>query len=1348
MASLSFSLTDENTSTKYSGTHKNRRTKIERAQYEKMKKAERQKLALEKLYSDEFITLLDRYYTTKGDDTTGFSKNDYVEKFYSDRIWKEYNTIGMAIDLSNVSNNDLQFKGDWAEITQLYADLPMFGKGGVGFQKWAWDFVPALVADPVNFISFGIAGQVAKGTVGQAVKEGVKTQVKSEVKEQIKKKAFKEAVKKGAIIEGSIGAIAAGGLDVVRQTTEIEAGLANEYNLTRTLIHGGTGGLATGTLGGLLSGFSAKGKAGKYFDKVDDFSRDANRDLGLAAGKGDVGYSGQSGKNKKIKPEDESLPSKDDIPITNKETDAPTINNKVDEIKRKTPPINLSKIATGEEEDVAVNELVRVIKDLVKKGEITTTERTGLLEQIKKQGIEKLQDQEKLLKELELAVKVAPDLAPVIYAGRANLLKLHKQTAEIRKLIDEAIDPDEKLVIANRLEEHLTEVSQRTIEHVNTVRGVSDALNQQRLVSELTDADKLRIEVTEAIAEAMPKMLDEIKKLSPEKKAEALNNLSKITTNDEAMRKLVRQVNRRVENKKVGFYDALNEFATANILGDPTTHEVNVLSAFIRFQMGYINDFMSGVIGLAQGKKNGYNQMQMAMDLFASQFDFWRTAWGKAKLSWKANRSIGDTMEHKFDGIQTRNMETYIKQLQESDSIWKQWLGTSASPIARLSFLTLKGLQAGDTLMKNMFQRAQRVANVNQRMRTYYPDLWKSRKRGDAKKSIKVDEKIITLKENIRFEEAKLLDKLTDKQKLKVQKKIDAFKSQIVRLEKDKVKLTDFQKKWNELYFQYEDEFGNFRATSTFNSVEAKTLDDLTKSVANDPTYRSRENSFTQNLKNEMLDRNQFFPEQQQSSANIGNWLLKTVNRAPLIRVLTGLHFIKTPVNLIKLGWQMTPVLNRLNMEYHAMLRASDPIVRRKARGLELMGGIVYSYAGYLAFSGMITDGSHPDRKKRFAFKYTKDDGSTQYVSLKRFFPLSIPFMAMAHVKGSIDKFQDIMDDPKHAAERNLILEFLSHYAGASFAIWSQLWASNMMTQDFFSLMSLFSDTDISNLEGENNIDKLEKHFSRQASKLIPLATTWRWTNKVLGEAEAELITLEDNLMQSSPYQLLNYINDMADNKISTENFGNAMSARRDMFGNVYPKPQGFFLGTIQDPFTQYEGISTNMLDSNGNLIELSDRAKAILETSKINWKPALNKIEIGAGKRLDLKYTKLIRLQDPNTKKLIDIPEGATAWEGYQILKSKVKLPYYGKNMNLNETIQYELENPNSNYNKYYSSNRLIEGKYEGDEYLLGIIRTYERSARAYLAEENYVEIGGKGVKLNEVKKAMGFIDTLLYSQ
>ena len=65
---------------------------------------------------------------------------------------------------------------------------------------------PALVADPLNLISFGIAGSVAKATVGQAAKEGVKASVKETVKQEVKKKAFKEALKKGAIVEGTLGA--------------------------------------------------------------------------------------------------------------------------------------------------------------------------------------------------------------------------------------------------------------------------------------------------------------------------------------------------------------------------------------------------------------------------------------------------------------------------------------------------------------------------------------------------------------------------------------------------------------------------------------------------------------------------------------------------------------------------------------------------------------------------------------------------------------------------------------------------------------------------------------------------------------------------------------------------------------------------------------------------------------------------------------------------------------------------------------------------------------------------------------------------------------------------------------
>ena len=155
--------TDDND--KYKHLHKNRRTKIEKNQYDNMKRIEKQKLALEKLQSDEFEQVLRRYYSdgisdannavTGGKAVKDFTKQELIEKFYQDRIWSEYNTAGIAYDVGNVLLKDDQYKGDWAEITQLYADLPWFGNQTIGFAKWAKDFVPALVSDPLNLFTFG-----------------------------------------------------------------------------------------------------------------------------------------------------------------------------------------------------------------------------------------------------------------------------------------------------------------------------------------------------------------------------------------------------------------------------------------------------------------------------------------------------------------------------------------------------------------------------------------------------------------------------------------------------------------------------------------------------------------------------------------------------------------------------------------------------------------------------------------------------------------------------------------------------------------------------------------------------------------------------------------------------------------------------------------------------------------------------------------------------------------------------------------------------------------------------------------------------------------------------------------
>ena len=61
------------------------------------------------------------------------------------------------------------------------------------------------------------------------------------------------------------------------------------------------------------------------------------------------------------------------------------------------------------------------------------------------------------------------------------------------------------------------------------------------------------------------------------------------------------------------------------------------------------------------------------------------------------------------------------------------------------------------------------------------------------------------------------------------------------------------------------------------------------------------------------------------------------------------------------------------------------------------------------------------------------------------------------------------------------------------------------VSQDFFEMMAIFSDTEATNEEGAANVSKIDRYLSRSASKLFPAATGWRWSNKELADADAEL---------------------------------------------------------------------------------------------------------------------------------------------------------------------------------------------------------------------------------------------------
>ena len=74
-----------------------------------------------------------------------------------------------------------------------------------------------------------------------------------------------------------------------------------------------------------------------------------------------------------------------------------------------------------------------------------------------------------------------------------------------------------------------------------------------------------------------------------------------------------------------------------------------------------------------------------------------------------------------------------------------------------------------------------------------------------------------------------------------------------------------------------------------------------------------------------------------------------------------------------------------------------------------------------------------------------------------------------------------------------------------------------------------------------------------------------------------------------------------------------------------------------------------------------------------------------------------------------------------------------------LNERFADELNNPESRYNKRYYNNQRFAGKYEGDQYLLEIIREYELEARNYVKEFAVFKADGQDTTIFKLEEKLG---------
>ena len=289
------------------------------------------------------------------------------------------------------------------------------------------------------------------------------------------------------------------------------------------------------------------------------------------------------------------------------------------------------------------------------------------------------------------------------------------------------------------------------------------------------------------------------------------------------------------------------------------------------------------------------------------------------------------------------------------------------------------------------------------------------------------------------------------------------------------------------------------------------------------------------------------------------------------------------------------------------------------------------------------------------------------------------------------------------------------------------------MTQDFFKLTEMFSQTNVTTEEGMSNISKIQSYLGRSVSKLIPAATGWRWTNKVFAEAEAELVTMFDHIEYSLPYGLAKIIDEKyLGNKFNFENWGDDLSPRRDPLKNVYPKTEGLLLGKAQDVFPTTKHWSANMVDSDGNPIVLSKLAKEKLATSNIKWERPAALMAVGMAKPLNMRKTEVLSVKDPITGVNMQLKDGTTLYEAMLQVAGKIKI----NDKTLNETFRDELEDVDSLFNTRYTENRLIAGKYEADDYLLSKIREFETEAREWIKGYALIELQGKPTTIESFKQ------------
>ena len=230
------------------------------------------KYTFDTIYQDQDLAeVAKKYYGER--EGKSYSSKEAIDKFISDRTWKQANTASIGKELLYITGEDVSQdqKARLAYLTKTWGELPNFyEEGGRGFEGFYKNLGIALT-DPLNLVSGGVGGLVGKAVVGTAAKQALKAATKSAASKKVVQEAAKDimldpqnlaevsskiAKNKLLATAGTISVIDGVGFglaDIAAQTTEKELGLREKLDPYRTMLvslgAAGTSFVATGGIG-------------------------------------------------------------------------------------------------------------------------------------------------------------------------------------------------------------------------------------------------------------------------------------------------------------------------------------------------------------------------------------------------------------------------------------------------------------------------------------------------------------------------------------------------------------------------------------------------------------------------------------------------------------------------------------------------------------------------------------------------------------------------------------------------------------------------------------------------------------------------------------------------------------------------------------------------------------------------------------------------------------------------------------------------------------------------------------------------------------------------------------------